>query len=77
MANHATADVPPYHEALRTTLQAVNELGGSASIGEIVETVIKRQRSVTPSRRAYRCLGECAASIGRGGPKSCLADVSP
>ena len=38
----AVADVPPYHELLWPTLQAVTELGGSASIGEIVETVIKR-----------------------------------
>ena len=39
----ATADVPPYHELLWPTLQAVAELGGSASIGEIAEAVIKRQ----------------------------------
>ena len=39
----ATADVPPYHELLWPTLQAVTELGGSASIGEIVDTVIKRR----------------------------------
>src|SRR5690242_15862167 len=39
----AEADVPPYHELLWPTLQAVTELGGSASIGEIVETVIKRR----------------------------------
>ena len=39
----ATADVPPYHELLWPALQAVTELGGSASIGEIVETVIKDQ----------------------------------
>ena len=39
----AAADVPPYHQLLWPTLQAVTELGGSASIGEIVETVIKRQ----------------------------------
>ncbi len=37
----ATADVPQYHEMLWPTLQTVAELGGSASIGEIVETVIK------------------------------------
>ena len=36
-------DVPPYQELLSPTLQAVAELGGSASIGEIVETVIKRE----------------------------------
>jgi restriction system protein len=39
----AAADVPQYHEMLWPTLQAVAELGGSASIGEIVETVIKRE----------------------------------
>jgi restriction system protein len=39
----AAADVPPYHELLWPVLQAVTELGGSASIGEIVETVTKRQ----------------------------------
>jgi restriction system protein len=37
----SVADIPPYHELLWPTLQAVLELGGSASIGEIVETVIK------------------------------------
>jgi restriction system protein len=36
-------DVPPYHELLWPALQAVTELGGSASISEIVETVIKRE----------------------------------
>ena len=39
----ATGDVPPYHELLWPALQAVAELGGSASISEIVETVIKRK----------------------------------
>jgi restriction system protein len=39
----AAADVPQYNEMLLPTLQAVAELGGSASIGEIVETVIKRE----------------------------------
>lgn len=34
-------EVPPYHKLLWPALQAVSELGGSASIGEIVETVIK------------------------------------
>ena len=38
-----TADVPAYHELLWPALQAVTELGGSASISEIAETVIKRQ----------------------------------
>ena len=39
----AIADVPQYNEMLWPTLQAVSELGGSASIGEIVETVIRRE----------------------------------
>ena len=39
----AAVDVPQYHEPLWPALQAVAELGGSASIGEIVETVIKRE----------------------------------
>jgi restriction system protein len=39
----ATVDVPQYNEMLWPALQAVAELGGSASIGEIVETVIKRE----------------------------------
>src|SRR5215510_10043185 len=39
----AAADVPPYHELLFPALQAVGELGGSASISEIVETVIRRE----------------------------------
>jgi hypothetical protein len=34
----AAADVPQYTEVLLPTLQAVAELGGSGSIGEIVET---------------------------------------
>jgi len=37
----AAGDVPPYHELLLPALQAVGELGGSASISEIVETVVK------------------------------------
>lgn len=36
-------DVPQYHELLWPAVQSVFELGGSASIGEIVETVIKRE----------------------------------
>jgi restriction system protein len=36
-------EVPQYHELLWPALQTVAELGGSASIGEIVETVIKRE----------------------------------
>ena len=39
----AAGGVPPYHELLWPALQAVGELGGSASISEIVETVIKRE----------------------------------
>src|SRR6266513_2633335 len=39
----AAGGAPPYHELLLPTLQAVGELGGSASISEIVETVIKRE----------------------------------
>jgi len=34
--------VPQYNEMLWPALQAVAELGGSASIGEMVETVIKQ-----------------------------------
>ncbi len=36
-------DVPQYNEMLWPVLKAVAELGGSASIGEIVETTIKRE----------------------------------
>ena len=44
MAGFVTAAaVPQYNEMLWPALQAVAELGGSASIGEIVETVIKQQ----------------------------------
>lgn len=43
MPSMTATDVPPYHELLWPALQAVTELGGSASIGEIVETVIKNQ----------------------------------
>ncbi len=39
----AAVDMPPYHELLWPALQAVFELGGSASISEIVETVMKRE----------------------------------
>src|SRR5258707_9137853 len=39
--NVAKASVPQYNEMLWPVLKAVAELGGSASIGEIVETVIK------------------------------------
>jgi hypothetical protein len=34
-------EVPPYHELLWPALLAVSELGGSASITEMVETVLK------------------------------------
>lgn len=37
------ADLPAYHKLLEPALQAVFDLGGSASISEIVETVIKRE----------------------------------
>jgi restriction endonuclease Mrr len=37
------SDVPQYHELLWPTLTAVSELGGPASIGEIVEAVVKRE----------------------------------
>lgn len=39
----ASTDLPQYPDLLWTTLQAVAELGGSASISEIAETVIKRE----------------------------------
>ncbi len=39
----SAADLPQYSELIWPALQAVAELGGSASIGEIVETVIKRE----------------------------------
>jgi restriction system protein len=39
----AVVDVPQYNELLWPAMQAVAELGGSASIGEIVETVIRRE----------------------------------
>jgi restriction system protein len=39
----AGIDLPQYPDLLWTTLQAVAELGGSASISEIAETVIKRE----------------------------------
>lgn len=35
--------IPPYHELLLPTLEAVFELGGSGSISEIVESVMRRQ----------------------------------
>jgi restriction system protein len=41
--NVTIANVPQYNEMLWPVLQAVAELGGSASIGEIVETVTKRE----------------------------------
>jgi restriction system protein len=39
----AKVNVPKYNEMLWPVLQAIAELGGSASIGEIVETVVKRE----------------------------------
>jgi restriction system protein len=47
----AVAEVPQYKEMLWPVLQAVAGLGGSASIGEIVETVIKRE-SFTDDQQA-------------------------
>jgi restriction system protein len=43
VATVTTANVPPYNDMLWPALQAVAELGGSASISEIVETVIRRE----------------------------------
>jgi restriction system protein len=37
----STVDVPSYQEMLWPALKAVSDLGGSASISEIVETVVK------------------------------------
>jgi restriction system protein len=37
------AEVPPYNELLLPALEAISERGGSASISEIVETVIRQQ----------------------------------
>jgi hypothetical protein len=45
------AEVPQYSEILWPVLQAVAELGGSGSIGEIVETVIRRE-SFTDGQQA-------------------------
>ena len=39
----AMAEVPPYNELLLPALEAISERGGSASISEIVETVIRQQ----------------------------------
>jgi restriction system protein len=36
-------ELPQYHELIWPALQAVSELGGSASISEMVETVLKRE----------------------------------
>ncbi len=38
-----TIEIPQYHELLWPALLAVLELGGSASITEMVETVVKRE----------------------------------
>jgi restriction endonuclease Mrr len=40
----APAEIPAYHELLWPALLAMDELGGSASIGEMEETVVKRER---------------------------------
>jgi len=39
----AVVDIPQHHELLWPTMQAVAELGGTASISEIVETVLRRE----------------------------------
>jgi restriction system protein len=39
----AVGGVPPYHELLWPVLQAVAELGGSGSLSEMLETVVKRE----------------------------------
>jgi restriction system protein len=39
----APAEIPAYHELLWPALLAVEELGGSASIGEMEETVVQRE----------------------------------
>jgi restriction system protein len=39
----AKANVPQYNEMLWPVVRAIAELGGSVSIGEIVETVVKRE----------------------------------
>ena len=59
----ATADVPPYHELLWPTLQAVTELRESASIDEITETVIKR-RSFSERQQAVLHNNGSATEIG-------------
>jgi hypothetical protein len=46
----AATPVPPYHELLWPALLAVDELGGSASIGETVEAVVKRERFTNDQR---------------------------
>lgn len=38
------SQVPQYHDLLWPALMAVSHLGGSASIGEMVETVVKREK---------------------------------
>jgi restriction system protein len=40
----APADIPAYHELLWPALLAMDELGGSASIGEMEEAVVQRER---------------------------------
>jgi restriction system protein len=50
-------DVPPYHDLLLPALQAVGELGGSASISEIVEPSSSARASATPSRQCFTTTG--------------------
>jgi len=47
----AATEIPKYHELLWPALLAVSELGGSASIGEMVETVVKHE-SFTDDQQA-------------------------
>jgi restriction system protein len=46
----AAVNVPQYHELLWPAVQAVAGLGGSASIGEIAATVIKRENCTEPQQ---------------------------
>jgi hypothetical protein len=79
----AAADVPQHHEMLWPTLQAVAELGGSASIGEIVETVSKRedfsnaQQAVLHNNGPETEIGYRATAVqieysSRRGPAACV-----
>ena len=72
----AAADVPQHHQMLWPTLQAAAELGGSASIGEIVETVIKREASrlrTTARSDGWFFLLCCSIAVIFGKRKLCPA----